>query len=266
MLLLRLTLQSELDNTDPVKGEIRLRYNPKAFGKRAISNESATCSTQVCNYTFGAEKLYRAIFPRSYKVTVRDGDDSTLVIRFQRSDPTAQPVMLPYTGGLPWLDFTFKIQDYEAKSGLRLLIPPGREKQNRHFDYEKNKVVPYRHIRTATLPDVPLSYFLNPQIARFYPDTVAAGSAQVVTLEGQHLLAEKTWIGIPCQQGHCFIKAESIIELTDNRIRFIVPAAAEGSVGRVENIPLASTKFMVLKRTGNSEASDYTKTPLTIIK
>ncbi|GAB4497279.1 MAG: hypothetical protein OHK0019_30610 [Saprospiraceae bacterium] len=266
LLRLRLKLQSELDNTYPVQGEIRLRYNPKAFGERVISNEIATYSTQVSNHSFGAEKLYRAVFPRSYEVTVRDSDDSTLVIRFQRNDSTAQPVMLPYTDGFPWLDFTFKIQNYELKSGLRLLIPPEWEERNRHFDYEKNTIVPYRHIRTATLPDVPLSYFLKPQIDRFHPDTVASGSTQVVTVEGQYLLSEKTWIGIPCRQGHCFIKDENIVELTDNRIRFIVPVAAEGSVGRVENIPLASTKFMVLKRTGNSQAFDYSQTPLTIIR
>ncbi|MCW5924621.1 MAG: hypothetical protein KIS77_20045 [Saprospiraceae bacterium] len=263
---LRLKLQSELDNTYPVQGEIRLRYNPIVFGKKAISNKTAVYSTQVSNYSFGAEKLHRAVFPRSYEVTVRDSDDSTLMIRFQRNDSITQPVMLPYTDGFPWLDFTIKIQNYEAKSGLQLMIPSDWEEQNRHFDYEKNTIVPYRHIRTATLPDVLLSYFLKPRIDRFHPDTVAAGSAQVVTVEGQYLLSEKTWIGIPCQQGHCFIKEENIIELTENCIRFIVPVAAEGSVGRVENIPLASAKFMVLKQTGNSQAFDYTRTPLAIIR
>lgn len=263
---LRLKLQSELDNTYPVKGEIWLRYNPMVFGKRAISNKTAAYSTQVSNHSFGTEKLYRAVFPRSYEMTVRDSDDSTLVIRFQRNDSTAQPVMLPYTDGFPWLDFTFKIQNYEAKSGLQLMIPPDWKEQNRHFDYEKNKIVPYRHIRTTTLPDVPLSYFLKPRIDLFHPDTAVAGSAHAVTVEGQYLLSEKTWIGIPCRQGHCFIKEENIIELTDNRIRFIVPVAAEGSVGRVENIPLASTKLMVLKQTGNSQAFDYSQTPLTIIR
>jgi hypothetical protein len=265
MLNLHLSLQSELDITYPVQGEVRLRYNPQAFGKKALTNKTAFYTTQVSNIGIGSSRLCRALFPRAYEVTAYDENDSTLAIRFQRAYSTTQPVMLPCAESFPWLDFTFNIQDFSAKSGLQLLISPDWEKQNSRFDYETSMVVPYRHIRATTLPDVPLSYFLKPQIDRFYPDTVTAGSGQIITVEGQWLLSEKTWIGIPCQQGHCFIKEENIIELTDNRIRFIVPVAAEGSVGRIENIPFTSTKFMVLKRTGNSQTFDYTKTSLTVI-
>jgi len=264
VLRVHLFLQSGLDNTYPIKGEVLLRYNPAAFGKRIIANGLAKTTTQVSNYGIGGGELYRAFFPRYYQVSVTDSDDSTLLIRFQCKDLKQQLVMLSNNEAQPFLDVFFSIKNYAVNTGFKLLIPPAASKHQRRFDYEKNRIVPYRFVLADELPNVPLTYFFKPEIHRFYPDTVVAGSNQIVTVEGKWLLAENTQVGIPCSQGYCFIKAAEMLECTDTRLRFTIPLNAVGSVGRLEKIPNLAKPFLVFKRSGFEQESCYSDRPLII--